>query len=118
MVMTPTGSQEVCIAVISRDPHLRIEQALPRFPALAERLRVAIPTNKELGDVTSLTRLQAVTRNRVALVGDASGTVDAATGHGLSLVVSAGFAIWPTRSNRETRQRTKLLTVTSLQFRP
>jgi len=85
MVVTPSGAQEICVAAISGDPHLRVDQVLGRFPALAERLRGAAPTTRELGDVTSLTRLSAVTRDRVALVGDASGTVDALTGHGLSL---------------------------------
>lgn len=85
MIVTPTGGQEVGVAVFSRDPHLRVERALASFPALAEKLKGAIPTTKELGEVTSLTYLPAVTRDRMALVGDASGTVDAITGHGLSL---------------------------------
>ncbi len=85
IVMTPTGAEEVGIAVFSRNSRLRIDQALPLFPALAGRLRETIRTTKELGDVSSMTRLPAVTRGRVALAGDASGTVDAITGHGLSL---------------------------------
>jgi menaquinone-9 beta-reductase len=58
---------------------------LPLFPALARKFRGAVPTTKELGDATSLNRLQAVSRGRIALVGDASGTVDAITGQGLSV---------------------------------
>ncbi len=85
VLTTPTDTNEVCVSVLSRDPRLRLGQALPLFPELAEKLRHATPTTKELGDVTSLHRLSAVTRGRVALVGDASGTVDAITGHGLSL---------------------------------
>jgi len=85
MLTTPTDAQEVCVSVLSRDPGLRISQALPLFPALAEKLRDATPTSKELGNATSLNRLRAVTRGRVALIGDASGSVDAITGHGLSL---------------------------------
>jgi flavin-dependent dehydrogenase len=85
MLTTPTDAQEVCVSVLSRDPGLRIGQALPLFPALAEALRDATPTSKELGNATSLNRLPAVTRGRVALAGDASGSVDAITGHGLSL---------------------------------
>jgi flavin-dependent dehydrogenase len=83
--ITPMAGQEVGVAVISRDPGLRIEGALPRFPALAEKLRGATSTTRESGDTTSLRIQPAVTRGRVALVGDASGTVDAVTGHGLSL---------------------------------
>ena len=85
MLTTPTGAREVCVVALSRDSHLRLDQALPLFPVLAERLRDATPITRELGEVTSLTQLPAVTRERVALVGDASGTVDAITGQGLSL---------------------------------
>ena len=85
MVVTPTGSEEVGVAAISRNPRLRLKQALPLFPTLAERLRDATPVSSELGDTTALRRLSAVTRGHVALAGDASGSVDAVTGHGLSL---------------------------------
>jgi menaquinone-9 beta-reductase len=85
VVTTATGADEVCVTVFSRDSRLRLEQALSRCPSVAERLKNATPTTKELGAVTSLMRLPAVTSGRVALVGDASGTVDAITGHGLSL---------------------------------
>jgi len=85
MLTTPTDAQEVCVSVLSRDASFRIRQALPLFPELAERLQGATPTTRELGNATSLNQLQAVTRERVALAGDASGSVDAITGHGLSL---------------------------------
>jgi 2-polyprenyl-6-methoxyphenol hydroxylase-like FAD-dependent oxidoreductase len=83
--ITPMAGPEVGVAVLSSDPGLRLEGALPRFPALAEKLRGATPTTREQGDTTSLRILPAVTRGCVALIGDASGTVDAVTGHGLSL---------------------------------
>jgi len=83
--ITPMAGREVGVAVLSRDPGLRIVRALSRFPILAEKLQGATQTTRELGDTTSLRILPAVARGRVALVGDASGTVDAVTGHGLSL---------------------------------
>ena len=83
--VTPMAGQEVGVAVLSPDPALRIDKALARFPVLAEKLRGAAQTTREIGDATGLRILPAVTRERVALVGDASGTVDAVTGHGLSL---------------------------------
>jgi flavin-dependent dehydrogenase len=83
--ITPMTGREVGVAVISRDPGLRLEGALRRFPALAEKLRGAVQTTRELGDTTGLRILPAVIRGHVALIGDASGTVDAVTGHGLSL---------------------------------
>jgi flavin-dependent dehydrogenase len=83
--ITPIMGEELGVAVISRDPTLRLARALGRFPFLAERLRGVAPTSRELGDKTTLNVLPAITRGRVALVGDASGTVDAVTGHGLTL---------------------------------
>jgi flavin-dependent dehydrogenase len=83
--VTPMAGQEVCVAVLSGDPGLRLKVALPRFPELAVKLRGAVSTSREAGNTTSLRILSAVTRGRVALIGDASGSVDAVTGHGLSL---------------------------------
>ena len=91
--ITPMAGQEVGVAVLSPDPALRLEEALTRFPALAEKLRGAARTTRELGDATGLRILRAVTRGRVALVGDASGTVDAVTGHGLSLSFQQAVAL-------------------------
>jgi len=85
MFVTPLAHEEIGVVVFSRDPSLRLEGALPGFPALAKKLRGATPTTREVGDTTSLRVLPSVARGRVALVGDASGTVDAVTGHGLSL---------------------------------
>jgi flavin-dependent dehydrogenase len=93
MFVTPTGEEEVGVAVFSRDPKLRVEDALPRFPALAEQLQGALPASKELGDTTSLRILPEVTQGCVALAGDASGTVDALTGHGLSLAFQQAIAL-------------------------
>jgi len=85
MLATPTAADEVCVSVLSRDAGFRISEALPQFPELAQRLGDAIPVTRELGNATSLNQLATVARGRVALVGDASGSVDAITGHGLSL---------------------------------
>ena len=91
--ITPMTGQEVGVAILSRDPGLRLEGALPLFPALAEKLRGALPTTRELGETTSLRILPAVARGRVALIGDASGTVDAVTGHGLSLAFQQAISL-------------------------
>jgi flavin-dependent dehydrogenase len=83
--ITPITGQEVGVAVLSRDPGLRLAGALPRFPFLAKKLRGAAQTGRELGEKTTLNILPSITRGHVALAGDASGTVDAVTGHGLSI---------------------------------
>ena len=83
--ITPMAGQEVGVAVLSGDTGLRLAAALARFPHLEEKLRGAAQTTREVGETTGLRILPAMARERVALVGDAAGTVDAVTGQGLSL---------------------------------
>jgi flavin-dependent dehydrogenase len=83
--LTPTGSDEICVALLSHDPQLRIGRALAHFPEVAKRLQGARPLTAELGGLTSLGRARGVASGHVALVGDASFTVDSITGQGLSL---------------------------------
>ena len=91
--LTPIGPEEICVAVISRDSHLRLEHALPQHPELFERLRTVPVTTPERGAVSATRRLARVYRNNVALVGDASGSVDAITGEGLRLGFEQGMAL-------------------------
>jgi flavin-dependent dehydrogenase len=84
--VTPVSKQEVCIALISKDRSLRLDEALDRrFPVLNTRLRGVEVTSRARGATTSMMRLRNVTRGNVALIGDASGSVDAITGEGLCL---------------------------------
>lgn len=83
--VTPVAPSEVCVAVISGIQH-RLDDALSQFPRLAARLDAQPHTTIERGSITSSRRLKEVYRGRVVLVGDASGSVDAITGEGLSLV--------------------------------
>lgn len=82
---TPTGANDVCIAVLSNNAHLRIDEALDLFPGVAQRLRGAVPTESEGGAITALGRARAVACGNVALVGDASCSIDGIAGQGLSL---------------------------------
>ena len=91
--VTPIGPQEICVAVISRDSHLRLDQALPLHPDLSARLQNAAVTTNERGAVSATRRLARVYRDRVMLVGDASGSVDAITGEGLRLGFEQGMAL-------------------------
>jgi menaquinone-9 beta-reductase len=81
--VTPVSSGEVCVAFISSKPEARLTEGLRRFPQLIARLNEAPPSSSERGAVTATARLRAVVRGNVALVGDASGSVDAITGEGL-----------------------------------
>lgn len=85
---TPTSADEVCIALVSRTPDLRLDAALAAFPELAARLHRAEPSSAERGAISSTRKLRRVYKDRVCLVGDASGSVDAITGEGLCLAFS------------------------------
>lgn len=83
--VTPVGVQEVGVAVLSRDRRLRVDEAITKFPNLTTRLRGAAEASVERGAVSASRRLHRVCSGHVGLVGDASGSVDAVTGEGLSL---------------------------------
>ncbi len=91
--VTPVGPDEICVALISRDSHLRLESALAQFPQLAARLAAAPRATAERGAVTANRRLRRVYRGRVVLIGDASGSVDAITGEGLCLSFHQAIAL-------------------------
>ena len=91
--ITPISRQEVGVALLSRDSHLRVQDALPRFPELAHRLANAEATSRERGGCSSARRLERVTQGRVALVGDASGSVDAITGDGITMAFQQAEAL-------------------------
>ena len=91
--VTPIGAQEVCAALISRDRRLRLDEALAQFPQLAARLAGAPRATTERGAVTANRRLPRVYRGNVALIGDASGSVDAITGEGLCLSFHQAIAL-------------------------
>lgn len=81
--VTPVAANEVCVALIAHTCDVRLDEALPRFPLLASRLAGVPTSSHERGAVTATARLKAVAHANVALVGDASGSVDAITGEGL-----------------------------------
>jgi flavin-dependent dehydrogenase len=91
--ITPVSPQEVGVALLSRDSHLRVQDALPRFPELQRRLAPAKATSRERGACSSARRLRRVTMGRVALIGDASGSVDAITGDGIALAFHQAEAL-------------------------
>ena len=82
--ITPVGRNEIGVAVLSDDSHLRLDQALQQFPQLQQRLLHSNLTSSERGAVSASRRLRRVATESVALIGDASGSVDAITGDGLS----------------------------------
>jgi len=83
--VTPVGPKEVCIAIIGSAQEARISNLPALFPRLAKRLGGVEPMGSVRGAISMSVKLSAVTRGRIALVGDASGSVDAVTGDGLAL---------------------------------
>src|SRR6267143_6580047 len=64
---------------------MRADDAMRDFPELEERLRSAEIVSAERGALSVTNKLKRVYRGNVALIGDASGTVDAIAGEGLGL---------------------------------
>jgi flavin-dependent dehydrogenase len=83
--VTPLRQNETCVVLISRDPGMRLDQALVEFPRLASRLSSAELSSADRGAVTAMCKLDRIYSGNIALTGDASGTVDAITGEGLCL---------------------------------
>jgi menaquinone-9 beta-reductase len=90
---TAVDEDQVCVALASHDPHLRLEDGLRELPELAARLKGCAANSTERGALTGNRRFKRVWRNNVALLGDASGTVDAITGEGLGLAFRQAMAL-------------------------
>jgi len=93
LYLTPDAPDELCVVLISRDPHLRLDDALLYFPEVMQRLKGAPAAAPERGAVTSTRRFKRVYAGNVALIGDASGSVDAVTGEGLCLLFQQATAL-------------------------
>jgi flavin-dependent dehydrogenase len=84
--VTPIGREEVCIVTMATRPDdAFFDSVLQDCPQLAQRLAGAQLASRERGAITQMHSLRSVHSGNVALVGDASGGVDAITGEGLRL---------------------------------
>ncbi|MGH9359903.1 MAG: NAD(P)/FAD-dependent oxidoreductase [Terriglobia bacterium] len=81
--VTPVGPDEVCVSLMSQNAHTRLESEIPKFLYLAGRLKGSLPTSPERGSLSANLTAPAVIRDGIALVGDASGSIDAISGEGL-----------------------------------
>ena len=82
--VTPVGADEVCVAMVGK-ADIRVPDLAAMFPRLGSHLSGAEPIGPPRGAISMSTRLPSVVAGRIALVGDASGSVDAVTGEGLAL---------------------------------
>jgi flavin-dependent dehydrogenase len=83
--VTAVGREEVCVVLISRRSEAQFDRIIQGFPELAARLERAERFGTDRGAVTAMHSLDRVYKDNVALIGDASGGVDAITGDGLCL---------------------------------
>lgn len=83
--VTPVGPQEICVAAVTRQAGVRLNDLLANIPFLSKKLVGAELAAPERGAITLTRRLRRATRGNVALIGDASGSADAITGEGLAM---------------------------------
>ncbi len=121
MYITPVASDQVCVALLTHcpkrlntglseapaDPHLSaatgltavpagdpiFDEARVHFPAVAARLGGASRLTRVRGSLTVTRSLPLVWRENLALVGEASGSVDAITGEGLTMAFQQALAL-------------------------
>jgi menaquinone-9 beta-reductase len=93
MYVTPVAEDEVGVALLTSDQHADFDEELKHFPALAGRVRNEEVCSKLRGAVCATRTVTHVTRGNVALIGDASGSVDAITGDGISIALHQAEAL-------------------------
>ena len=95
--VTPCGEQRVGVAFLWNDGRfaspLNLKTLLAHFPRMAARLEDSAVDSVAQGAGPFFQRARAVTAERLALVGDAAGYVDAMTGEGLSLGLCGARAL-------------------------
>jgi flavin-dependent dehydrogenase len=91
--VTPVAEDEICVALISRDRRVRYGQLFAEFHNVARRLEGATASSTLKGSVTVTRRFDAVARGNVALIGEASGSIDAITGEGMALAFQQAIAL-------------------------
>jgi flavin-dependent dehydrogenase len=102
--VSPISSEEVCIVVLGESvENVDFARGLEAMPELRERLAGAELCSRERGSVTETHSLRQVWRGNVALVGDASGGVDAITGEGLRLAFRQAIALAEAMESEDLR---------------
>ncbi|MGB0678315.1 MAG: NAD(P)/FAD-dependent oxidoreductase [Polyangiales bacterium] len=93
--VTPVGPHEVNIALLLRGKPGAFASHLADYPALHARVRGAPVSSSVRGAGPLRQRVRVVARERIALVGDAAGYVDAITGEGVHLALQQAVALAP-----------------------
>ncbi len=91
--VTPVGPDEIGVALLWSDGKSDFDDLLERLPALQERLADAPVGSRDRGAGPLHQKVLAVYRGNVALVGDASGYLDAITGEGMAVALHHSAAL-------------------------
>lgn len=91
--VTPIAKNEICVVFVSRHPRLRLDAALGDFPSLRARLESLEHGSHEAGSLSISRSFKRIYKDGVALLGDASGSVDAITGEGMGLAFKQADAL-------------------------
>jgi flavin-dependent dehydrogenase len=83
--VTPVGERLVGVAMLWSGRPARFDDLLEHFPGLKRRLGESPVVSADRGAGPLLQRCRRVVNDNLALVGDASGYIDAITGEGLAL---------------------------------
>jgi 2-polyprenyl-6-methoxyphenol hydroxylase-like FAD-dependent oxidoreductase len=102
--VTPVAPDRICVAVIGAAGALDMASLAECFPTLAQRLRGAPAADAPRGSPSTSTTWHHVTSDNFALVGDASGAVDAVTGEGMALGFRQALALTSALAAGDLRQ--------------
>lgn len=93
LYVSPVGANQIGVALLSKDPVGDFASALQDFPELKRKLGSVCSTSDVKGAPLVTRSLKSVTHGRFALVGDASGSVDAVTGEGIGMAFRQALAL-------------------------
>jgi flavin-dependent dehydrogenase len=91
--VTPVGPGEIGVAMLWSGRKSRFDDLLGQIPQLAGKLAGASMTSKDRGAGPFHQRVRRVYEGNIALVGDASGYLDAITGEGLAMALHQSAAL-------------------------
>jgi flavin-dependent dehydrogenase len=92
--VTPTSEEELCVVLMAQNRHdTSFDRALEGIPGLKEKLSGAQMSSRQRGAISVMRALKSVYKSNVALLGDASGGVDAISGEGLRLAFAQAIAL-------------------------
>lgn len=91
--ITPVGPSEISVAVITDKRNVAYRELLRSFTSVNGLVSSSAATSSVRGSLTASRRLRRVSTGHFALVGDASGSVDAITGEGISLALEQAGAL-------------------------